>query len=77
MICLEVQQTALQDFMIQGGDPTGTGRGGESIFGKTFEVSLRLDRADPPGRAFLKAREWPASPSRDCTISVLTFFVAW
>lgn len=24
-------------FMIQGGDPTGTGRGGESIWGKPFE----------------------------------------
>lgn len=24
--------------MIQGGDPTGTGRGGESIFGRKFEV---------------------------------------
>jgi len=23
--------------MIQGGDPTGTGRGGESIYGKVFE----------------------------------------
>lgn len=27
----------IPDFMIQGGDPTGTGRGGESIFGKAFE----------------------------------------
>ncbi|TAH64495.1 MAG: peptidylprolyl isomerase [Anaerolineaceae bacterium] len=27
----------LEDFMIQGGDPTGTGRGGESIWGKDFE----------------------------------------
>ncbi|MEG2597448.1 MAG: peptidylprolyl isomerase [Oscillospiraceae bacterium] len=26
----------IQDFMIQGGDPTGTGMGGESAFGKTF-----------------------------------------
>lgn len=26
----------IPDFMIQGGDPTGTGRGGESIFGKAF-----------------------------------------
>lgn len=27
----------IKDFMIQGGDPTGTGRGGESIYGKPFE----------------------------------------
>lgn len=26
----------IKDFMIQGGDPTGTGRGGESIFGGKF-----------------------------------------
>ena len=27
----------INDFMIQGGDPTGTGAGGESIWGKDFE----------------------------------------
>ncbi len=27
----------MDDFMIQGGDPTGTGRGGESIWGGKFE----------------------------------------
>ncbi len=27
----------IKGFMIQGGDPTGTGRGGESIWGKVFE----------------------------------------
>lgn len=27
----------IQDFMIQGGDPTGTGCGGESIWGDSFE----------------------------------------
>lgn len=27
----------IEDFMIQGGDPTGTGRGGESIWGEEFE----------------------------------------
>jgi len=32
----------IEGFMIQGGDPTGTGRGGESIYGKRFE-----DEIDP------------------------------
>lgn len=32
----------IKDFMIQGGDPTGTGMGGESIYGEKFE-----DEFDP------------------------------
>ena len=28
----------IKDFMVQGGDPTGTGRGGDSIWGKPFEA---------------------------------------
>ncbi|KAH8148414.1 uncharacterized protein LAJ45_07516 [Morchella importuna] len=28
---------SIRNFMIQGGDPTGTGRGGESYWGKTFD----------------------------------------
>lgn len=27
----------IKDFMIQGGDPTGTGMGGESVWGRSFE----------------------------------------
>ena len=27
----------IKDFMLQGGDPTGTGMGGESIWGSSFE----------------------------------------
>lgn len=33
----------IQDFMIQGGDPTDTGMGGESVFGKSFEDEFSLD----------------------------------
>ena len=38
----------IKNFMIQGGDPTGTGRGGESLWGGKFEDefsdSLKFDR---------------------------------
>lgn len=33
----------IKNFMIQGGDPTGTGRGGESIWGKPFEDEVSKD----------------------------------
>lgn len=33
----------IPNFMIQGGDPTGTGRGGESIFGKPFEDEFKAN----------------------------------
>ncbi|EWM28429.1 peptidyl-prolyl cis-trans isomerase ppi1 [Nannochloropsis gaditana] len=33
----------IKDFMIQGGDPTGTGRGGESIYGGKFEDEITRD----------------------------------
>lgn len=40
----------IKNFMIQGGDPTGTGRDGESIWGKTFadEVNPQV-KFDKPG----------------------------
>ena len=40
----------IKDFMIQGGDPTGTGMGGESIWGKPFEDEVSpMAKFDSPG----------------------------
>lgn len=40
----------IDNFMIQGGDPTGTGRGGESIYGAKFEDEIVSSlRHDGPG----------------------------
>ena len=40
----------IKEFMIQGGDPTGTGRGGESIWGKPFEDEVNQKiKFDSPG----------------------------
>jgi peptidyl-prolyl cis-trans isomerase-like 1 len=33
----------INDFMIQGGDPTGTGRGGKSIYGAKFDDEISKD----------------------------------
>ena len=40
----------IKGFMIQGGDPTGTGMGGESIWGKPFEDEVSpVAKFDGPG----------------------------
>jgi len=40
----------IKNFMLQGGDPTGTGAGGESLWGKSFEDECKQTIAfDRPG----------------------------
>ena len=40
----------IKNFMIQGGDPTGTGRGGNSTWGEPFEDEVKADiKFDKPG----------------------------
>ena len=40
----------IKNFMIQGGDPTGTGRGGQSVWGEPFGDEVRADvKFDRPG----------------------------
>ncbi|MDY0233574.1 MAG: peptidylprolyl isomerase [Sulfurimonas sp.] len=39
----------IKDFMIQGGDPTESGRGGESIWGKSFKDEYKNKTFNKPG----------------------------
>ena len=39
----------IKGFMIQGGDPTGTGRGGQSVWGGMFEDEFKGKTFDKPG----------------------------
>lgn len=50
----------IPDFMIQGGDPTGTGRGGESIWGRSFEDEFSVDHHNIRG-ALSMANAGPAT----------------
>ncbi len=40
----------IKEFMLQGGDPTGTGSGGQSVWGKEFDDEVNIDvKFNKPG----------------------------
>lgn len=73
----------LDDFMIQGGDPTGTGCGGESIWGKPFEDEFTPQLHNLRG-ALSMANAGPGTngsqffivQKRECTAQELSYFAA-
>lgn len=44
----------VKNFILQGGDPTGTGTGGESIWGKPFKVKIDRNYFKKKGKFFSK-----------------------
>ena len=45
-VCSLTSFKQFKDFMVQGGDPTGTGRGGTSIYGQKLCVTLNAHCVD-------------------------------
>lgn len=51
----------INEFMIQGGDPTGTGTGGESVFGEPFEKEVDIKRFPFRGTLCMASSSLPKS----------------
>src|SRR5699024_1137608 len=57
----------INDFMVQGGDPTATGMGGESIYGGRFEDEFSLEAFNLFG-ALSMANSGPTTNGSQCVI---------
>lgn len=66
----------MNDFMIQGGDPQGTGRGGESIWGSSFEDEFSKDYKNLRG-ALSMANAGPGTNGSQFFIVQLKGGTAW
>ncbi|XP_030925148.1 peptidyl-prolyl cis-trans isomerase CYP18-2 isoform X2 [Quercus robur] len=58
----------IKDFMVQGGDPTGTGRGGESIYGSKFDDEIKPELKHTGAGILSMANAGPNTNGRKHTI---------
>ena len=63
----------IKDFMIQGGDPTGTGAGGESIWGKPFEDEFAPNAVFDKAGILAMANRGPNTNGSQFFITVVTY----
>ncbi|KAG8814141.1 heme binding [Serendipita sp. 401] len=58
----------IADFMVQGGDPTGTGRGGTSIYGQKFEDETHPELRLVGAGILAMANSGPNTNGKCCTM---------
>ncbi|CAN6843724.1 unnamed protein product [Brassica oleracea] len=58
----------IKDFIVQGGDPTGTGRGGQSIYGSKFEDEIKPELKHTGAGILSMANAGPNTNGRKHTI---------
>jgi peptidyl-prolyl cis-trans isomerase-like 1 len=64
-------RVVVRDFMIQGGDPTGTGRGGESVYGGKFEDETTRDLKHTGAGILSMANSGPNTNGKQCSIALV------
>ena len=67
----------IKDFMLQGGDPTGTGTGGESIYGKGFPDEIHSRIRFKPGCVLDLDRSSTLAPGLNSASTTPSLSIHW
>ena len=67
----------IKDFMIQGGDPTGTGRGGESVFGGKFQDEILKELKHTGAGILSSANSGPNTNGSQVLVLYQTHFIRY